>query len=173
MFIIEPIKKEDATGELKLLYRMIERSLGVVPPHFELFATIDLKAMVEFVEYNQYIMKHKKIDSDLLPFLRLYIAKKECRNYCISFNTMMLQKLNISKQFINNIEDEIHNIPFSEEQKTLLIKVLKAIYEAGTFTKVDLEELHDLGFSDKDFFDLLSYATNFMGKSKMIEAYLK
>ena len=169
MFIIEPIKKEDSKGELKLLYRMIERSLGFVPPHFELFATIDLKAMVEFVEYNQYIMKHEKIDSDLLPYLRLCIAKKECRNYCVNFNYMLLKNMNISEQLINNIEDEIHNLPFNKEHKTILIKVLKA----NKFTKTDLDELKDLGFSDKDFFDLLSYATNFMGKSKMIEAYLK
>jgi hypothetical protein len=32
MFIIDVIKKEDAKGELKLLYSMIERSLRFVPP---------------------------------------------------------------------------------------------------------------------------------------------
>ena len=52
MFIIDTIKNEDATGELKLLYKMIEKSLGFVPPHFELFATIDMKGMKEFVEYK-------------------------------------------------------------------------------------------------------------------------
>ena len=53
MFIIDVIKKEDAKGELKLLYSMIERSFGFVPPHFELFATIDMEAMKEFAVYNQ------------------------------------------------------------------------------------------------------------------------
>ena len=38
MFIIETIPPKEATGELKLLYRKIERVLGFVPPHFELFA---------------------------------------------------------------------------------------------------------------------------------------
>ena len=152
---------------------MIENSLGFVPPHFELFATLDLKAMVEFVQYNQYIMTHKRIDKNLLPYLRLYIANKECRNYCINFNAKMLQQMQIDEKIINNIEQEIENIPFESTQKTLLLKVLKAIYEANKFSKEDLNELSELGFSDKDFFDLLSYATNFMGKSKMIEVYLK
>lgn len=173
MFIIEPIKKEQATGELKLLYRMIERSLGFIPPHFELFATIDMKAMVEFVEYNQYISSHENIDKNILPFLRLYIANRECRNYCVNFNSVMLQQMQTDEKIINNIEEEIANIPFEEAQKTLLLKVLKAIYEADRFSEEDLKELSELGFSDKDFFDLLSYATNFMGKSKMIEVYLK
>lgn len=173
MFIIQPIKKEEAKGELKLLYRMIERSLGFVPPHFELFGTIDLKAMVEFVEYNQYIMSHEKIDKNLLPYLRLYIAHKECRNYCVNFNSALLQNMQVNEKIIDNIEEEIKNISFENSQKTLLLKVLKAIYEADKFGADDLKKLSELDFSDKDFFDLLSYATNFMGKSKMIEVYLK
>lgn len=173
MFIVEPIKKENAKGELKLLYRMIERSLGFIPAHFELFATIDLKNMVEFVEYNQYMNTHEKIDGELLPYLRLYIANKECRSYCINFNSAILQKKKIDEKIIANIENEIQNIPFEEDQKILLVKVLKAIYEADIFGVSDLKELYELGFSDKDFFDLLNYATSFMGKSKMIEVYLK
>ncbi len=173
MFIIEPIKKEDAKGQLKLLYRMIERSLGFVAPHFELFATIDLNSHKEFVEYNQKIMIHEKIDAKLLPFLRLYIANKECRSYCTKFNSTLLQKMEVDEQLINNIVENIQNIPFDTKQKTLLLKVLKAIYDADKFDKDDLKELYALDFSDKDFFELLSYATNFMGKSKMIEIYLK
>ena len=129
--------------------------------------------MVEFVQYNQYIMSHQRIDKNLLPFLRLYIANKECRSYCVNFNSALLHQMDIDEQIITNIEENIQNIPFQEAQKTLLLKVLKAIYEADKFDEKDLKELQIFGFSDKDFFDLLSYATNFMGKSKMIEVYLK
>lgn len=173
MFIIQPIKKEDAKGELKLLYRMIENSLGFVPPHFELFATIDLESMKDFLEYNLYIMSHKKIDKNLLPYMRLYIANKECRSYCINFNSELLLKMEVNKGLINNIVDEIQNIPFEDKQKVLLLKVLKALYEAEDFNENDLKELYSFGFNDKDFYDLLSYATNFMSKSKMIEVYLR
>ena len=156
MFIIETIKKEEAKGELKLLYKMIERSLGFVPSHFELFATIDIDAMKEFMLYNQKILAHPKIDKNLLPHLRLAIAKKECRGYCVSFNTSLIEK----------------NQPtYSESQALLLQKVLKAIYEE--FSSEDLVEIERAGFTQKDFYDLLNYATDFMAKSKMIEVYLK
>lgn len=173
MFIIEPIKKEVATGELKLMYKIIERSLGFVPPHFELFATIDLNGMKKFLEDNQYIMNHAKIDKNLLPYLRLYIAKKECGKYCINFNTQLLKKMEVDSNIIENLDTNIENIPFNIEQKMLLLKVFKAIYKADEFNKKDLEELYTHDFSDKDFFDLLSYASNFMSKSKLIEVYLK
>ena len=158
MFIVDVIKKEEATGELKLLYKMIERSLGFVPSHFELFATIDIEAMKEFSVYNQKILTHPKIDKNLLPYLRLEIAKRECREYCTVFNSAMIEKMQES---------------YDETQEVLLHKVLKAIYKSAEFTSEDLTELKAKGFSEKDFFNLLSYATNFMAKSKMIEIYTK
>ena len=172
MFIIEPIKKENATGKLKLLYQMIEKHLGFIPPHFELVAPIDIKAMKDFLDYNTTIMSHKKIDRNLLPFLRLYIAQKECRRYCIGFNTEMLKKMNVDEAMINDMENHLDDIPLERAQKILLKKVIKAVYHPDKFDKIDLEVLYDVGFNDKDFYDILDYATGFMGKSKIIEAYL-
>lgn len=173
MFILNSIKKEDATGELKLVYKMIEKSLGFIPPHFELFATIDTKSMMEFLELHKYFTTHEHIDSNLLAYLRLYIANKEHRAYCINFNSVMLTNMGINKNIITNILDEVHNIPLEQAQVKLLKKVIKSIYNSKQFEKNDLDELYERGFNDKDFFDLLSYAVNFMGKSKMIEVYLK
>jgi hypothetical protein len=162
MFIIDVIKKEEATGELKLLYKIIERSLGFVPPHFELFATIDIEGMREFATYNQKMLTHEKIDKNMLPYLRLEIAKRECRNYCVAFNTQMITKMSSE-----GVPD------YDEKQTVLFAKIIKAIYETDSFGRDDLEEIREAGFGDKDYFDLLSYATNFMAKSKMIEVYTK
>jgi len=173
MFIINTITKEETTGELKLLYRMIERQLGFIPPHFAMMATIDIEAMKKFLDYNVYMLTHPKIDKNIMPFLRLYIAQKECRDYCINFNQALLTKQGIEENIISNFSNDLNLLPVQESQKLLLQKLFKAIYESKAFAKGDLEELYDQGFSDKDFFDILSYATEFMGKSKMIEAYRK
>lgn len=173
MFIITPIKVEDATGDLKLLYKKIQKVLGFVPPHFELFATIDRESLKDFVDYNLYFAKHAKINANILPFLRLCIAQKECRNYCISFNTRMLIANGIDKEIINDICSNIQKLPLDKQDKMLLSKTIYAIYNANKFSSHDLQELYTVGFGDKDFYELLSYATNFMAKSKMIEVYIK
>ncbi len=173
MFIVTSIKKDEAAGELKLLYKMIEKNLGFVPPHLELFGTIDMKALKEFVEYNRYFIAHKKIDNALLPFMRLYIAHKENRWYCKMFNTKLLLKMGVEKNVVKNIVNEMQNIPFDNRQKTLALKVLQALYHTKKFNSEDLQELYKLGFDNKDFFDLLSYCSNFTAKSKMIEVYLR
>ncbi|HFS82628.1 MAG TPA: hypothetical protein ENK71_01530 [Epsilonproteobacteria bacterium] len=169
MFIIEPIRKAEATGELKLLYRMIERTLGYIPPHFELFATIDIEAMKEFLNYNVKMTTHPKIDKNLMPYLRFMIASKECRRYCTDFNTKMIRDLGHEPV----MAEDIASIPFDEGQKRLLSTVMKALYESEAFDAKDIAALEAMGFSHKDLYDLLSYATGFIGKSKMIEAYLQ
>jgi len=153
MFIIEPIKKEEAKGELQLLYKMIERSMGFVPPHFELFASIDMEEMKEFMAYNQKMLTHPNIDKNILPHLRLAIAQKECRSYCINFNTTLLTQ--------------------GEYALDARSQLLQALHRTREFGKNDIKELEKVGYTHKDLFDLLSYATNFMAKSKMIEIYLK
>jgi len=173
MFIVEPIRVREATGDLKLIYKKIEKVLEFVPPHFELFATIDSKSLMEFIEYNLSFKNHPKIDETLLPFLRLCIAQKECRNYCISLNTKMLFAKGIDKKILNDIYANIENLPFEKKQKLLFSKVVFAVYNAQEFGSNDLVELYNAGFNDKDFYELLGYATNFMAKSKMIEVYMK
>ena len=159
MFILDVIKATQAQGELKTTYKMIEKMLGYIPPHFELFGTIDVQALKEFIRYNTKIQANKKIGQDLLIHLRLEIAKKECRNYCINLNTKMLENMQ---------EKEL-----SQEKKFLKEMVLKALYNANTFNRDDLLLLDKKGVSHKDFFELLEYATTFMAKSKIIEVYLK
>jgi alkylhydroperoxidase family enzyme len=173
MFIVNSIKVVNATGELKLLYQKIEKTLGFVPPHFELFATIDKESLKDFIEYNLYFSKHPKIDAKILPFLRLCIAQKECRKYCVDFNTKLLMENGVNKQILSDICLNIDKLSFDVKQKLLLSKVIYAIYNADKFSKEDLQELYDVDFSDKDFYELLSYATNFMAKSKLIEVYIK
>lgn len=124
------------------------------------------------MEYNLSFIKHPKINADLLPFLRLYIAQKESKHYCIKFNTNILQLKGIDKVLLEDIDSNIEEFPFDIEQKLLFSKVIYAIYNADSFRSDDLQELYDVGFSDKDFFELVNYATDFMAKSKMIEIYL-
>jgi hypothetical protein len=81
--------------------------------------------------------------------------------------------MGVDTQILSDIYLNISKLPFDTKQKLLLSKVIYAIYNADKFSSDDLEELYEADFSDKDFYELLSYATNFMAKSKMIEVYIK
>lgn len=173
MFIIKTVPSKEAVGELKLLYRKIEKVLGFVPPHFELFATIDAKSLNDFVKYNLYFNSHPRIDAAILPILRLSIAQKECRQYCVNFNTKLLLSNGIEEELLHNIGSNLEKLPFDKEQILLLSKVLYALEYPHEFGSDDLKALRSVKFSDRDFYELLEYGANFAAKSKMIEVYLK
>ena len=137
------------------------------------YGLIHKLSFLDFIEYNPYFKNHPNINKSLLPYLRFCIAKKECRKYCIGFNTKMFQEMGADKAILCDICSNISKLSFDEKQKLLLTKVIYAIYNADKFSMDDLEELYSVGFSDKDFYELLGYGTNFMAKSKMIEVYLK
>ena len=171
MFKIDVITKERAEGELKIAFKTIERIMGFVPPHFELFGTLDLEGLKKFTKESILLQRDEKIDARILPILRLIIAKKECRRYCIEFNTKLLEK-DFGKDFVKEPLDTLSKLSLAEEQKILVRKIAKAIYDSENFTKEDIEELYNLGFDDKEFFKILSYCVRFMANSKMIDIYL-
>jgi|GEM_PF-1008673 len=172
MFIIEPTRYESASKELRGVYKMIHKELGFIPPHLELFATIDKEALIEFIAYQRSMMNHPAIDAAMLPFLRLYIAHKEQRTYCQAFNTKLLRSQHIDEQCIVDTINTIEEIPVADNQRALAQEVIRALYDTSNFTAENITRLEVWGFCHKDFFDLLNYCCNFMSKSKMIEIYL-
>lgn len=168
MFIIPTVSKESATGRIKEIYEQMEEALGFLPPHTELFATLDIQGLEEFFALNIHLLKHPRIDADILPFLRLFIAQKECRGYCTTFNSKLLL---VKRELLKNLQTTFHTIPVEKTQCLLAQKVLQALYEK--FEKADLEELKAQGFEEQDFYDLLNYITIFMAKSKIIDIYLE
>lgn len=171
MFIIKTISKEEATGEVKKIYEQMESKLGFLPPHTNLFATLDIEGLKDFFALNMKLQNHKKIDANILPFIRLYISQYECRNYCKTFNTKLLLAQKVKRDVIKNIGNGFDDIPLNENQKLLATKVIQAIYE--NFDDNDLQELEQAGFSQDDFYLVLNYATIFMAKSKIIDIYLE
>ena len=90
MFIIQTISKENASDEIKNIYEKMEKTMGFLPPHTKLFATLDLHGLKEFIKLNMYLHEHKNIDSAILPVIRLYISSRDCRKYCKTYNTKIL-----------------------------------------------------------------------------------
>jgi hypothetical protein len=171
MFIIKTISKEEATGEVKEIYEQMEAKLGFIPPHTNLFATLDIKGLKDFFALNMKLQNHERIDANILPFIRLYISQYECRNYCKMFNTKLLLAQKVKKDIIKNINNGFDDIPLEENQKLMASKIMKALYEK--FDKNDIDELQANGFTQDDFYLILNYATIFMAKSKVIDIYLE
>ena len=173
MFIIKTIKYDEAKGSLKERYEKFYNLLGEVPSHVELLGSIDEELLDRFLLNITYFLNHPRINAQILPFLRLYISIQEGCKYCKGFNTKLLKKMNFSDSDIDNTMRDLNKAPFEQKDRVFLIKAIKSIYEADKFNEKDLDELHNLGWNDRDIFDIIDYVSTFKGRGKMIDAYLK
>ena len=169
MFI--QIDNQEQSAELKEINLKIEKLFGTVPPNFELLGNIDVNILNDFLAYVFKLMNHKTINPDYFAFLRLFIANQEGFNYCIGFNTKLLQNRNYDIEVINSSKSDLSQIPFDDKHKLLALKSIKAIFDSKNFNLNDFTELYNIGWSDKDIFDSIEHAGFMLRNGRILTAY--
>ena len=171
-FYGDSILPQNASGDLKELYKEIEEMFGKVPPHIQLHATYAFKDMDCFLEPMKMTRSHPKIPLEWFALMRLYVAKKDNYPYCITLNTKMLNTLGVSNETLDKFIEDINNAPLSSDLILLLKKALKSIYDSHNFNANDFKELYQAGFSDELIYQIIHYSTQFSGISKRLNTYL-
>src|SRR3989338_890603 len=79
---IEPLKKEEAKGEVKAILEAIEKQFGMIP---NLFATIAHypKALKPIIDLYQSISKESSIDPKLQELANLEVSRINRCDYCL------------------------------------------------------------------------------------------
>jgi len=163
--------KSEPTTKVQAILDESREKFGIVPPHWELLATISPKRFEIFMQEIGYLLNHQTIERDFFSFLRFYIANYENFLYCKSFNTKLLLAKGYTKEILKLIKEDISNIPLDEKHKVLAKKAIKAIYDADNFTLEDIDILKKLSWSDADIYDAIDHAAFLFKFSKIIKAY--
>ncbi len=169
MFIVET----KPAPETEKLLKKVERFVGSVPPHFELFATLNPKRFEMFLNEILYLSMHKTINPDFFAFIRFYIASKENFSYCYTFNTALLLKKEYTQEQINKFEKNRENLPLDKKYLALFKMALKALENPDSFTLKDINAVKILGWSDADVYDAIDHGAFLYKFSKILKAYKK
>ena len=169
MFMIEP----NPNNEMKILLRGIRQKLGHVPPHFELFATINPVRFKMFLEEINYLTNHPHIQSNFFTFLRYTIATDNGFTYCINLNKAFLLAKGYTLEHLHSLEGTQKTLPLDERHQALFDAVMKAVYTPEAFTVEVIESLKILDWSDADIFDALDHGAFLFRFSKILKAYSK
>ena len=169
MFMIEP----NPNSEMKILLRGIRQKLGHVPPHFELFATINPTRFKMFLEEINYLTTHPQIQSDFFTLLRYTIASDNGFTYCINLNRAFLLAKGYTLDTLHDLEGTEKKLPLDERHQALFDAVLKAVYTPEIFTLEVIEALKILDWSDADIFDAVDHGAFLFRFSKVLKAYTK
>ena len=169
MFMIEP----NPNREMKVLLRGIRQKLGHVPPHFELFATINPTRFKMFLDEINYLTSHPNIQSDFFTLLRYTIASDNDFTYCINLNKAFLLAKGYTLENLHDLEGTQKTLPLDERQQALFDAVIKAIYEPESFTVEVINALKILDWSDADILDAVDHGAFLFRFSKVLKAYSK
>ena len=169
MFMI----KTNPNSEMKILLRGIRHKLGHVPPHFELFATINPRRFKMFLEEINYLTNHPHIKSDFFTLLRYTIASDNGFTYCINLNRAFLLAKDYTLETLHNLEGTEKKLPLNERHQALFDAVMKAVYTPENFTLEVIDALKILDWSDSDIFDAVDHGAFLFRFSKVLKAYSK
>ncbi|MEA1880117.1 MAG: hypothetical protein U9N11_05700 [Campylobacterota bacterium] len=169
MFIIEP----SLNREMKILLRGIKQKVGHIPPHFELFATINPTRFKMFVEEITYLSTHANIDPDFFTLLRYTVASDNSFEYCIKLNQVLLLAKGYTLEQLHLLEGTQKTLPLDERHQALFDVVMTALCRAEDFTIEVIDALKILDWSDADILDAVDHGAFLFRFSKVIKAYSK
>jgi len=167
MFIIEMNPKEEAERLLK----RVKRFMGSIPPHFELFATVNPKRFEMFLNEILYLSTHKSIHPDFFAFLRFYIATQEHFTYCYHFNKKLLLSRAYSDELLSAFERDKSLLPLNIRHQKLFEFTLAAIDSPENFNGETIAVLKSLKWNDADIYDAIDHGAFLYKFSKVLNAY--
>jgi hypothetical protein len=167
--MIEP----NLNKEMKILLRGIKQKLGHVPPHFELFATVNPTRFKMFIEEITYLSTHKQINPDFFTFLRYTVASDNGFEYCIKLNQAFLLAKDYTLEQLHLLEGIEKTLPLDERHQALFDAVMIALYTPESFTVESINALKILDWSNADIFDAVDHGAFLFRFSKVLKAYSK
>ncbi len=168
MFIITP----KPNREMQVLLRGVRAKLGHVPPHWELFASINPTRFKMFLEEINYLTAHSNIEKDFFAFLRYAIATDNGFDYCMHFNRQLLLSTGYTLEDLQAVEDTDKKVPLDEKHQTLFDAALTALYEPENFTAETIASLHRIGWSNADIFDAIDHGAFLFKFARILKAYI-
>ena len=170
MAIIQTVSPEKAKGETKKIYDMMLQNVGAVPSPLQL-ASASPGILNLSWESIKYYSQHPTLGFALLSAIRFLVAKHLNFAFCTEFNKNILKKQGLSEEDIDEMTKDPLKAPLEDKEQAMLGFVLKAIKSPDAVEQQDMDQLHDLGWTDRDILDALAHGTNMVGLSILMKTF--
>jgi len=170
MPLIKTIAPEEATGKVSEIYNAFKGSMGFVPNAFKI-RSISPDILENQAKLLYYFWHHETLSNNLLAFIRLLVSTKHSCKYCVDLNIGLLMQGGVSLEDIQATKDNPINAPLNDNDKAMLLFVVKLVDNAHSINADDIEELRNLGWSDKDIHDAATHGTSQISTDMIFDAF--
>lgn len=171
MPLLQPVPVETAEGEVKENYDMFLKTMGMVPRPFEMWSISPGLQSIQKQFIGHYI-QHPTISMGLTAFIRMLVSEEMGFEYCISFNANVLKGLGVtSDDQVAEILADPTKAPLPNNERAMLLFVLKVCKTPKDVTKQDIDDLKAMGWTEKDIFEASSHGTGMISMGTMFQAF--
>ena len=172
MFLLDHVAPENAQGNVAEAYGIFPPGFPVPAPLVMMSASPDLCALQS--NAIRYFMTHERIDHGFFAILRFVLAHEYDYPFCRDLNAGLLKHAaGLTDAELASFAKNPESAPLEEEQKALLLFVLKTLRDPKSVNKRDIDALHAHGFTDQDIFDAAYHGANFVAASTLWKAFSK
>lgn len=172
MFLLDHVAPENAQGKVAEAYGIFPPGFPAPAPLVMMSASPELCALQSQV--IRYFMTHPSIDHGFFAILRFVLAHEYDYPFCRDLNAGLLKSAaGMTDEELAAFARNPENAPLEEEQKALLLFVVKTLRDPKSATKQDIDALRAHGFTDRDIFDAAYHGTSFIAASTLWKAFSK
>ena len=170
MAIIQTVSPEKAEGDTKKIYDTMLQNVGVVPTPMQMVSASPAILNLSW-DLLQYYSQHPTLGFALLSSIRFLVAEHLNYAFCTEFNKNILKKQGLSDEDIEEIKKDPLKVPLEEKEQVMLDFVVKAIKSPDNVEQKDMDQLHEIGWTDRDILDALVHGTNMVGSSILMKTF--
>ena len=170
MTLIQTVKPEQAEGKAKEIYDFMQSNIGLIPAPLQL-ASASPWMLDMMWQSIQYYSEHPNLGFGLLSSIRYLVAKQYDYAFCTGFNKNFLMMQGMSEEDIEKIAEDPLQAPLEDKERDMLAFVMKAIKTPDAVGDQDIDQLHELGWTDNDILDALTHGTNMIGSSILMKTF--
>jgi hypothetical protein len=170
MAIIKTVSPETAEGEIKEIYDNAIQQVGVVPSPMQLESASPAILKSHWASI-QYFSQHPTLGFPLLSTIRFLVSEHLNFAFCTGFNKNLLKQQGLSDEDINEIIKDPLKAPLEDKEQAMLGFVMKAIKSPDAVEQKDMDQLHDMGWTDRDIFDAMVHGTSLVGASILMKTF--
>lgn len=170
MALLKTVRPEEAQGPIAEAYSNFQKSVGDVPKPIQLMSASP-GMFEEHVRTIHYFNNHSTLSFPLLTTIRFLVAPECGFGFCVGFNRELLKRMGMEESEIEATRSNPENAPLEENEKAMLVFVLKAVKSPESVTQEDVDALRDLGWTDSDIYDATFHGARMVAMSIMFNAF--
>lgn len=170
MALIRLVEKDTEDTAVRAMFRQIEKAFGDVSDNFRL-AAVSPGLLKELLSRGAYLVLESGINPAVFAVIRYIVASKEHGNFCMEFNSRLLEKSGFTEEDFAAFRKGMMSSRLSPADNAIVWASLKVVYDPGSFSSSDIDELKGFGFTEKQIFDAAEHAANMLKMTKILKAF--